>query len=177
MATITTGYSFANGELNITHTKLNNAVNLATITGIVAGEISSGAITAVKLNANCAGLGLAQNGGDSSLQIVGYGVAAVTLTSGTTTLTRSTSDYIQKFSGTLSGACIINLSRTNAVEGDRFYFRMNGPVTTASNTLTIQENGSGSLIVFNESKTLKGGMTFQFNGTSWELHENNVIES
>jgi len=49
MATVTTGYSFSDAETNVTHTKLNNAVNNATVTAIVAADITDGVLTAAKL--------------------------------------------------------------------------------------------------------------------------------
>ena len=49
-ATFTTGHTFSNGE-TVTFTKLNNIVNLATVTGITNSEIASAAgIVASKLN-------------------------------------------------------------------------------------------------------------------------------
>ena len=50
-ATITTGYTFSSGETNITHTKLNNAINNATISGITSSDIQDGAVTSAKLAA------------------------------------------------------------------------------------------------------------------------------
>lgn len=49
MATVTTGYSFSNSETNVTHTKLNNAVNNATVTAIVAADITDATITGAKI--------------------------------------------------------------------------------------------------------------------------------
>lgn len=51
-ATIQTGYSFSAGETNVTHTKLNLAVNGATITGITSSEIQNGTIVADDLANN-----------------------------------------------------------------------------------------------------------------------------
>lgn len=49
MATVTTGYTFTANETNITHTKLNNAVGNATVTNIVAADITDSTITNAKI--------------------------------------------------------------------------------------------------------------------------------
>lgn len=175
MATITTGYSFVANESNVTHTKLNNAVNLATLSSIVAADVAADAITAAKLNADTAGSGIEQDA-NGALAVVGNGFTTTALTNANQTLTRSSSKRIQKYTGTLTGAVVINISRTNAVAGDEFLIRIGGVVTTAVNTLTIQENGEGSLLAFSAAKTVTGTIICGFNGTSWEIILQNVTE-
>lgn len=51
-ATITTGYTFSSGETNITHTKLNQSVNSATLSGVTTADINDSAITGAKIAAN-----------------------------------------------------------------------------------------------------------------------------
>lgn len=51
-ATITTGYTFSAGETNITHTKLNQAVNGATLSGVATADINNSAVTGAKIAAN-----------------------------------------------------------------------------------------------------------------------------
>lgn len=168
MATITAGYTFTPGEKNTTHTKLNNITALATISGIATTDISADSITAAKINADVAGSGLVQDT-DGSLKIVGNGYTTTELATDNVTLTRSNSTRFQTFTGTLSAAVVINLSRTNAVGGDRFEVLIDGVVTTAVNTLTIQENGSGSLIVFNQAVTVNCILRFVYTGSAWIL--------
>lgn len=48
MATLTPGYTFTSGDV-VTPAKLNNLVDLATISGIVTSEISDAAITTLKI--------------------------------------------------------------------------------------------------------------------------------
>lgn len=50
-ATITTGYTFSAGETNITHTKLNLAVNGATLSGVATADINNLAVTGAKIAA------------------------------------------------------------------------------------------------------------------------------
>jgi len=51
-ATITTGYTFSSGETNITHTKLNQAVNSATLSDVTTADILDSAITGPKIAAS-----------------------------------------------------------------------------------------------------------------------------
>lgn len=51
-ATITTGYTFSSGETNITHTKLNQAVNSATLSGVATADINNLAVTGAKIAAS-----------------------------------------------------------------------------------------------------------------------------
>ncbi len=168
---LVTGYTFASGEQNVTHTKLNNQVNAATAVAgsIASADIAADAITADLINSNVAGSGLAQDV-DGSLKVVGYGVSDTALTNANQTLTRGTSKRTQRFSGALTGAVVINLSRTNAVNGDKFRIVLNNTVD-ATKTLTIQENGSGSLIVFNDASfpVVKGTLEAEYDGSSWAL--------
>lgn len=61
-ATITTGYTFTSGETNITHTKLNNAINNATISGITSADLQDGSVTSAKLAAGAvSGISLGTN--------------------------------------------------------------------------------------------------------------------
>jgi hypothetical protein len=66
---------------------------------------------------------------------------------------------------------VINLSRTNAVAGDLFRIKLSGIVVDGTNTLTIQENGTGALVVFQDASfpNVNGTLDFEFNGTSWEI--------
>jgi hypothetical protein len=171
MATLTKGYAFVSGETNVTHTKLNNLVDLATISAIATADISDDAITKDKINSNVAGSGLAQNA-DGSLEVKTFGNLTTALTNANKTLTPGTSLTTQKYTGTLSGPVVINLSRTNAVAGDKFRLVLN-VVVDGTNTLTIQENGSGALVVFQDANfpTVRGTIDFEYmtGSTSWEI--------
>jgi hypothetical protein len=167
-----TGYEFELGEQNVTHTKLNNAVNLATAVAgsIAAVDCADDFLTKDKLNSNVAGSGLAQDT-DGSLKVVGFGFTTTALTNANVALARGTSTKTQKFTGTLTGPVVINLSRTNAVAGDLFRIKLSGIVVDGTNTLTIQENGTGALVVFQDASfpNVNGTLDFEFNGTSWEI--------
>jgi len=169
-----TGYEFSSGEKNVTHTKLNNAVNLATAVAgsIAAVDCADDFLTKDKLNANVAGSGLAQDT-DGSLKVVGIGVNSATLSNANVTLTRGTSKRTQIYTGTLSGPVVVNLSRTNAVDGDKFRIRLNSVVVDGTNTLTIQENGTGSLVIFQDASfpTVNGTLEFEYDAanTAWKL--------
>jgi hypothetical protein len=108
---------------------------------------------------------------------VSLGYRALTLTNANVTLTRTTDKRVQDFSGTLSGPVVVNLSRTGATEGVEFFVRLSGVVVTAVNTLTVQENGAGSLVAFTEAYTVTGCLHFVYSGTAWALINRNVIES
>lgn len=165
---LTSGYAFTSGETNVTHTKLNNAINnAAAVAGSIATvDIADDAITADKLNANVAGAGLVQDT-DGSIKIVGEGFTSTALTSVNVTLTRDSSKWNQKFTGTLTGPVVINLSRTNAVAGDEFDVLVSAVDTTGTNTLTFQENGSGSLLVYNSVATVSQEILFKYSGSAW----------
>lgn len=111
----------------------------------------------------------------SSSQAIGY--TATVLTNSNVSLVPGTSKNNQAFSGTLSGAVIINASRTNAIEGDEFFLILNGPVISPANTLTIRENGAGSLIVWNGTETLNGMVILVYTGTAWVIKSSNVVSS
>lgn len=77
------------------------------------------------------------------------------------------------FDGLLNAPVKINLSRTNAKEGDRIHLEFAeglGLTTDAVNTLTIQENGAGSLKVYNQAKTLRGQVSAVYTGSAWSLN-------
>lgn len=77
------------------------------------------------------------------------------------------------FDGLLNAAVKINLSRTNAKEGDRIHLEFAeglGLTTDPVNTLTIQENGAGSLKVYNQAKTLRGQVSAVYTGSAWRLN-------
>ena len=76
-ATVTTGYTFTSGETNITHTKLNNAVNNATISAIVGADITDGTIATADLGANSVTTAKILDG-----TIAGADIASRTITSG-----------------------------------------------------------------------------------------------
>lgn len=98
------------------------------------------------------------------------GYTATTLTNANQTLTCRTSKIHQAYTGTLSGAVVINLSRTNAFEGARFRVKLDTLVTSAVNTLTFQENGSGSLKTpLNTADTWKGYIEFIYTGSAWVI--------
>jgi hypothetical protein len=105
---------------------------------------------------------------------VGYVTTA--LTNVNQTLTCGTSKLNQVYTGNLTGAVVINLSRTSAFEGARFRVNLNSVGTTASNTLTIQENASGSLVVFNSVATVRGMIEFIYTGSAWVIFNANVGE-
>lgn len=97
------------------------------------------------------------------------GYTTTALTSGTITLTAGTSKIYQEFTGTLAGAQTINVTRTSAREGDRFYQRFTDVVITPSNTLTLQENASGSVKFFNTAITLNAYYIWIYTGSAWKL--------
>jgi hypothetical protein len=105
---------------------------------------------------------------------VGYTTTA--LTNVNQTLTCGTSKVHQAYTGSLSGAVTVNLSRTGAFEGARFRMNLNSLGTTASNSLTIQENGAGSLVVFNSVATVRGSIDFVYTGSAWVIFNANVGE-
>lgn len=167
-ATFVTTETFTIGQQNVNHINLNNIVSGLSVTNIgsAEAELADDGVKARHLNSNCAGSGLEQDS-DGALQLLGAGYRALALSNSNVTLTRSTDKRNQEFSGALSGAVIINASRSSAVAGDQFDIYLNEVVTTASNTLTIRENGSGSLVVFQNAKKLIGSVILKFNGTSW----------
>ena len=178
---LVTGYPFASGELNITHTKLNLAVNAATaVAGSIAtADLADDLITKDKVNSNVAGAGLQQNA-DGSLEVVGAGNLTTILAAANKTLTRGTSKQTQKYTGTLSGPVVIDIVRTNAIEGDKFRIVLD-VVVDNTNTLTIRENSSGTLIAFTDATfvKVKGTIDFEYmiGSTSWEIVMTNVTES
>lgn len=103
------------------------------------------------------------------------GVNANAFTGGTLTFTPGTSKIDQKVTGTLASAGILDVVRTGALEGDTMRFKLS-VVTTGSNTLTIRENSSGSLIVFNTVGTVSGIVEVKYSGSAWELWNVNTIE-
>jgi hypothetical protein len=104
------------------------------------------------------------------------GYTALALTNANQTWTPNHTKVHQDVSGTLSGAVTINILRTDAKEGYRFRVKLN-VVVTASNTLTFQENTSGSLkaVVPTGTKTLVGDMVFVYSGTAWILWSDDSI--
>jgi hypothetical protein len=108
---------------------------------------------------------------------LGNAYASTTLTSGTTTLTFATSAIYERFTGTLSGAAIINLSRTGAVAGAKFELVLGSVVTTASNTLTIRENGAGSLVTLDTAHTVNGKVELIYTGSAWILWWKDLIKT
>lgn len=116
-----------------------------------------------------------QASASSSLQIIGY--TATVLTNSNVSLQSGASKNNQAFSGTLSGAVIINASRTNSIEGDEFFLILNGPVISAANTLTIRENGAGTLILWNATETLNGIVVLVYTGSAWVIKSSNVVSS
>lgn len=111
----------------------------------------------------------------TSSQLTGY--TANVLTNTNYTLQAGTSKNNQAFSGALSGAVIINASRTSATEGDEFFLILNGPIVTAANTLTIRENGAGSLLLWNSTETLNGIVILVYTGSAWVIKSSNVVSS
>lgn len=89
----------------------------------------------------------------------------------TVDITPHVSEHTWIFDGVLNGPAIINLSRTNAKEGDRIFLEFDevtGLQTDAVNTLTIQENGAGSLKVYNAAGLkLRGQVSAVYTGTAW----------
>ena len=176
-AVFSTTETFTSGQKNITHSNLNAIVSGLSVTNIGASEIATDGITAVKVNADLVGAGLLRNASSKAHEVVGYGFETTALTNANQTLARGTNKVTQKYTGTLTGAVVINASRSSAVAGDKFRIVLGDVVTTATNTLTIQENGSGSLVVFNEAKTVTGTIDIEFNGTSWEITLLSVVQS
>lgn len=111
----------------------------------------------------------------SSLNIVGYN--AVTLTNSNVTLQVGVSKNNQAFSGTLTGPVTINASRTSAIEGDELFLILDSVSVSAANTLTIQENGAGSLISWNTTETIKGIVWLLYTGSSWRIKHSNAVSS
>lgn len=105
------------------------------------------------------------------------GCTSTVLSNVNQTLTRGTSTPFQKYSGTLSGAVVVNLSRTGAISGDEFKVDLSALVTTAVNTLTFQENGAGSLEIFNTANTVTGFVHFVYDGSAWIIFTQNVTLS
>lgn len=97
------------------------------------------------------------------------GYAATALTNANQTLIRGTNPKLQRYTGSLSGAVVINLSRSGAISGDEFVINLSGVVVTAVNTITFQENGSGSLLAYSESITITGEFHFVYTGAAWIL--------
>ena len=145
---------------------------LATLDSAIAAASLSAATSTAAAASSAASSALAE----AAAEGVGVvrGLASTALPSGLTTLTAGISKLCQKFTGTLSGAATINLTRTGAVEGSLFRIRLAGVGVSAANSLTIQEHAAGSLLVWNEDGTLTGTLTFIFNGTSWELWEGSI---
>lgn len=96
------------------------------------------------------------------------GVASVTLSTGTTTLTAGTSKRVQRLSGSLSGAAIVVLATSGAWEGAEFLLQLNGPVTTGVNTLSIRTGASTDLIVL-DAGTARGWIRCVYDGSAWFL--------
>lgn len=116
-----------------------------------------------------------QTNASTSSQLIGY--TATVLSNTNVTLLSGTSKNNQAFSGTLSGAVVMNASRTNATEGDEFFIILNGPVISPANTLTIQENGAGSLIIWNGTETLNGMVNLVYTGSAWVIKSSAVVSS
>lgn len=102
------------------------------------------------------------------------GVNSNAFTGGTLSFTAGTSKIDQKVTGTLASAGILDVLRTGALEGDVLRFKLN-VVTSPSNTLTIRENSSGSMVVFNQAKTVSGLIEVKYNGSAWELWNFNTV--
>lgn len=102
------------------------------------------------------------------------GLRSLALTNANVSLTAGTDKMLQLLSGALSGPVVINLVRAGAVEGSSFRVRLNGLAVGAANTLTFQENGAGSLQVFNTAGSLTGNLTFIYTGAAWVLFEAGV---
>lgn len=102
------------------------------------------------------------------------GYASNTLTNANINFVRGTDKQQQRVTGTLSGPVVLNLSRSGAVQGDWFEFGIVDVVTTGTNTLTFQENGSGSLVAFSDSVTLNGSIKFVYDGSAWIKFAQNV---
>lgn len=98
------------------------------------------------------------------------GYSEVTLSNINLSLQKGVNNQFIDYSGTLSGPVVINLVRSGAVAGDAFYIRLRAVAgISGTNTLTIQENGTGSLNMWNVTTTaLTRGIKAIFNGTSWE---------
>jgi hypothetical protein len=175
-ASFSTTQVFTSGQKNVGHTHFNAIVSGLSVTNIGATELSDSGITAVKVNADIQGVGLDKNSSTKALDIVGYGFETNALTNANVGLTRVTNKKIQKFTGTLTGAVVINLSRSSAIAGDEFWIRLGGVVTTAAFTLTLQENASGSLKVFNEARTVTGTIVAAYNGSAWEVVSEHIVQ-
>lgn len=102
-----------------------------------------------------------------------FRVGSLTVAGGTQTITPHIDAHNWVYDGILNAVAVINLSRTNAKEGDRIYLEFaegSGLTTDAVNTLTIQENGAGALKVYNEAKTLRGQVSAVYSGSAWRLN-------
>lgn len=95
-----------------------------------------------------------------------------TLSNANVILAAHLTPHLQVFSGTLSGAVTINLSRAGAAEGDRIrliFDEVSGVITSGANILTIQENGTGALATYDQAKTLRGAVEAIYTGSAWIL--------
>jgi hypothetical protein len=176
-ASFSTTEVFTSGQQNVSHTNLNAIVSGLSVSniGASASEIATDGIKAQHLNSDTAGSGLEQDG-NGALQVVGAGYTETTLSNSNVTLTRSSTKRNLEFSGTLSGAVVINASRSSAVAGDEFHILLAGVITTATNTLTFQENGSGSLVVFNNARNVTGTIILKYSGSAWKLFLQSVTQ-
>jgi len=136
---------------------VGSTTNPATLIADLQAAAAAAAASAVTAAAAAASIG------------VSNGFNTTALTSGTTTRTFGTNPINQRFTGTLTGACTINLVRPSSGSGHEFRINLNSIVTTAVNTLTIQENGAGSLAVFNTANTVRSDMVFIYSGSAWVL--------
>lgn len=175
-ASFATTQTFTSGQKNVSHVNLNAIVTGLSVTNIGSAELASDGVAAVNVNADVAGIGLEQ-AADGSLQLIGAGYRALALTNANVTLTRSTDKRNQEFSGTLTGAVVINLSRSSAVAGDQFDIFINSVITTASFTFTLQENGSGALWATSLAKNCRGSLIAKYDGSAWKLTQNTVLQS
>lgn len=106
------------------------------------------------------------------------GIESTVLSNTNITLVPYVNKIYQSLSGTLSGPVVINLSRTSAVNGTKFSIRFNGVVISSTNSITIQENGTGSLIIYNtDNATLTGNLSFLYTGSAWVLFEEAIVET
>lgn len=104
----------------------------------------------------------------------GAGFTSTTLNVSNVTLTPSTSPFLQKLSGTCNAPLTVNLVRAGAATGNKYEVALSAINTTGTNTLTFQENASGSLKVLSDVGAVSGKLEFAFNGTSWELFTENI---
>lgn len=177
MATIAIAYVAVSGQ-PFTPDDFNDIWGNATVTiasgEVVAAMIGALAVTKAKVNQDVAGKGLKKDtDGSLAFDLFGLtGYATSALSGSNVTLTPLTDKYNQVFTGTLTGPVVLNLSRTAAEVDHEFRIRLS-IVTSATNTLTLQENGTGSIQVWNDVGTVNADIRCIFNGTAWEIAEIN----